>query len=360
MAVKPTVVGYQRALEGPESADVIRGRHLIAAFAAQESYTLSEIFEESDPTQPSAALSALLDVVHRLELRVVIVPNVFHLGRTAWTQQATRRQIERAGARVDVAESVPSDGERPTGDAHRTRMSSLLLGYLPHQQGDSRVRDWSGASLLLLVASGRGGWTWCSPICVMSPWAPSRWWSASITCSSGRVPGCWQSSIGTTCGTGCAGRCGPSLRTTSRCRVRSAGACICWSTGPRPGCSAARPFSNSPGWSDGMKLFERTPVQADFVLNRETLRTALRLRGLSLVHVGEHRANPETLTVYLHGPAGDWANGRALLVIAEVPGVVAAMESVSAPTIILVRVARREAADQELTSARSTGGDASN
>ncbi|GAB6901372.1 hypothetical protein JCM9957A_44620 [Kineosporia succinea] len=115
MAVKPTVVGYQRALEGPESADVIRGRHLIAAFAAQESYTLSEIFEESDPTQPSAALSALLDVVHRLELRVVIVPNVFHLGRTAWTQQATRRQIERAGARVDVAESVPSDGERPTG-----------------------------------------------------------------------------------------------------------------------------------------------------------------------------------------------------------------------------------------------------
>ncbi len=101
-------------------------------------------------------------------------------------------------------------------------------------------------------------------------------------------------------------------------------------------------------------------MQADFVLNRETLRTALRLRGLSLVHVGEHRANPETLTVYLHGPAGDWANGRALLVIAEVPGVVAAMESVSAPTIILVRVARREAADQELTSARSTGGDASN
>lgn len=109
------MVGYQRTQTGPESPDIVNGRRVLAAFAEREGYALSDIFEENDPTHPTAALHALMDVVQRLELRVVIVPNAWHLGRTAWTQQATRRQIERAGARVDVAESVTDGGEPLTG-----------------------------------------------------------------------------------------------------------------------------------------------------------------------------------------------------------------------------------------------------
>ncbi|MBT0771248.1 hypothetical protein KIH74_20075 [Kineosporia sp. J2-2] len=122
MTVKPMAVGYQRARGGPEAPEVVNGRRVMSAFARREGYSLTEVFEENDPTKPTAALNALVDVIKRLELRVVIVPNVWHLGRTAWTQQATRRLIERAGARVDVAESPRDGGEprrgglAPTGD----------------------------------------------------------------------------------------------------------------------------------------------------------------------------------------------------------------------------------------------------
>lgn len=76
-------------------------------------------------------------------------------------------------------------------------------------------------------------------------------------------------------------------------------------------------------------------------LDRESLRDAVRRRGLVVLHVGEHRANPEVLTVYLNGVSGQWAHGVALNLISSIPGVVAVTESVSTPTILLVRVTPR-------------------
>jgi len=89
-----------------------------------------------------------------------------------------------------------------------------------------------------------------------------------------------------------------------------------------------------------------------FALSRTSLWAALNERGLVLLEVCEHRANPEVLAVYLHGPAGQWAHGYARDLIADVPGVVAVTESVSTPTILLVRVRRTGSADRA-----ATGGD---
>jgi hypothetical protein len=68
------------------------------------------------------------------------------------------------------------------------------------------------------------------------------------------------------------------------------------------------------------------------------LQTELQARGLVVLGVGQHRANPEVLVVYLHGNAGQWVDGVARRLIARVPGVLAVSDSVQSPTIILVRV----------------------
>jgi hypothetical protein len=68
------------------------------------------------------------------------------------------------------------------------------------------------------------------------------------------------------------------------------------------------------------------------------LRKELEVRGLVILAVGQHHANPEVLTVYLHGNAAQWLEGHAQQVVRMVPGVVAVTDSVHSPSILLVRV----------------------
>jgi hypothetical protein len=68
------------------------------------------------------------------------------------------------------------------------------------------------------------------------------------------------------------------------------------------------------------------------------LRKELQERGLVVLGVGQHHANSEVLTVYLHGLQGQWVDGYAASVIENVPGVLAVTESVQTPSILLVRV----------------------
>ncbi len=75
------------------------------------------------------------------------------------------------------------------------------------------------------------------------------------------------------------------------------------------------------------------------------LRRELELRGLVLLGVSQHHADPEVLTVYLHGNQGQWAEGYAVSVIANVPGVRMVTVSVRTQSILLVRV-EPEAGDE--------------
>jgi hypothetical protein len=68
------------------------------------------------------------------------------------------------------------------------------------------------------------------------------------------------------------------------------------------------------------------------------LRKELQVRGLVILAVGQHHANPEVLTVYLHGNEGQFVDGYAAWVIENVRGVLAVTESVHTPSILLVRV----------------------
>lgn len=70
----------------------------------------------------------------------------------------------------------------------------------------------------------------------------------------------------------------------------------------------------------------------------EDLRAALTDRGLNVLHVGQDEHDPAALTVYLHGTAGKHADGHALAICREVPGVAEVRDSAVTPTIILVRV----------------------
>lgn len=73
-------------------------------------------------------------------------------------------------------------------------------------------------------------------------------------------------------------------------------------------------------------------------MEAESLRRELASRGLEVLGVGQHQANPEVLVIYLHGNAGQWVGGYARQVIESVPGVIAVAESVSARTILLARL----------------------
>jgi hypothetical protein len=59
---------------------------------------------------------------------------------------------------------------------------------------------------------------------------------------------------------------------------------------------------------------------------------------LRVLAVSQHRSDPQVLIVYLHGNAGQYCEGYALEVVASVPGVLKAEESVTTPTILLALV----------------------
>ncbi len=73
-------------------------------------------------------------------------------------------------------------------------------------------------------------------------------------------------------------------------------------------------------------------------MSPEELKRELEVGGLRMLGVSQHHSNPEVLVVYLHGNAGQSADGFAKHLIAGVPGVVAVEESVSAATILLALV----------------------
>jgi hypothetical protein len=77
----------------------------------------------------------------------------------------------------------------------------------------------------------------------------------------------------------------------------------------------------------------------------QALHEELVFRGLQLLGVSQHQANPEVLVIYLHGNAGDWVDKAALDIVSSVPGVRNAVESVSTPTIILAWVSDAAVSD---------------
>jgi hypothetical protein len=72
-------------------------------------------------------------------------------------------------------------------------------------------------------------------------------------------------------------------------------------------------------------------------MDPQLLRGELESRGLAVLGVGQHRAKPEVLIVYLHGNEGQWVDGAARRTVSTVPGVLTVVDSVQSPTILLVR-----------------------
>ena len=76
------------------------------------------------------------------------------------------------------------------------------------------------------------------------------------------------------------------------------------------------------------------------MMDPQKLRRELQSRGLEVLTVGIHHADPDVLVVYLHGNAGQWRDGAAQMLIASVPGVSQVIESAQSSAILLVTVAR--------------------
>ncbi len=71
----------------------------------------------------------------------------------------------------------------------------------------------------------------------------------------------------------------------------------------------------------------------------DQLRDALRARRLFVLAVSRHPTDAQAFVVYLHGNAGQFVDGYARRLIAQVPGVLSARESIQTPAILLVRTA---------------------
>jgi hypothetical protein len=69
----------------------------------------------------------------------------------------------------------------------------------------------------------------------------------------------------------------------------------------------------------------------------DQLRDHLRDRGLFVLYVSRHPTDAQAYIVYLHGYAGQSANGHAQQIIEQVPGVTSAVESFQTSAILLVR-----------------------
>ena len=70
----------------------------------------------------------------------------------------------------------------------------------------------------------------------------------------------------------------------------------------------------------------------------EALAIELRRRDLAILAVCHHPTAPDVLTVYLHGNAGQWVNGMAMMTAADIPGVLSVVASAQTPSILLLRV----------------------
>lgn len=67
----------------------------------------------------------------------------------------------------------------------------------------------------------------------------------------------------------------------------------------------------------------------------ELLRRELEAAGLVVLDVSPHPHDATVARIYLHGAQGQWVNGYALGIVAEVPGVRSVVASALTPTIIL-------------------------
>lgn len=95
VSVKPVLFGYLRVRVGASSGEEARGRRELAAFAAQEGFTLAEIFVDANENRPDAGLAHLIRVARRCEGAAVAVPHLGHLGSEPLARQEMRRRLER-------------------------------------------------------------------------------------------------------------------------------------------------------------------------------------------------------------------------------------------------------------------------
>ena len=80
---------------------------------------------------------------------------------------------------------------------------------------------------------------------------------------------------------------------------------------------------------------------AERVINRTGLVKALERVKIVAITVTEEQGTGR-FTVFLHGPAGQWAHGDARRTVAEIAGVIGVEEAPGAPTILRVMVAASE------------------
>jgi hypothetical protein len=101
--VKPPLLGYQRIQVTASAHEAARQKLALLTFAQHEGFTLVEFFQDSDPSRPFAALSALIAAAARLPGVAVAVTAPQDLGTGAAAQIAMRRRVEaETGAQVIV------------------------------------------------------------------------------------------------------------------------------------------------------------------------------------------------------------------------------------------------------------------
>jgi hypothetical protein len=110
--MKPVMFGYQCVRIGTPSDQVVRGRRLLAEYAAREGYALAEIYVDEDVNKPCSALAALIAAAQRGGVDAVAVPTHEDLGRLPRVRQLTRARLQReTGVRVLIVEPVSTPSQ---------------------------------------------------------------------------------------------------------------------------------------------------------------------------------------------------------------------------------------------------------
>jgi hypothetical protein len=105
--VKPVLFGYQCVRLGTPPDQVVRGRRLLAEYAAREGFALAEVYVDDDVNRPDSALVALIAAATRGGVAAVAVPTLEDLGRLPRVRRLWRERLQReAGVRVLVVEPV--------------------------------------------------------------------------------------------------------------------------------------------------------------------------------------------------------------------------------------------------------------
>lgn len=103
---QPLALGYIRRYPGMTAREYGDTQHRLAVAAREAGHTLGTIHVEELSTDPQA-FEALLAAVNELDVRAVIIPTRFHLGR--WDLRESKyEQLRRATtAEIIIAQRVP-------------------------------------------------------------------------------------------------------------------------------------------------------------------------------------------------------------------------------------------------------------